>query len=134
VLLLTAAGRKLRTDPVKLWWHLAERVPPKSADRCETQGGLIWLLAVAAQSAGDPAELTARILGGIGWTINGRDLLTASDARRAAWDTLNVLRRLGGMTEDPAHYRAGIPNADGVAFARATVTSWSPKKDQPGSR
>src|SRR5487761_1476775 len=80
MLLLTAVGRKLRTDPVSLWWHLAERMPPKSADRCETQAGLSWLLAVAAQRAGDPAGLTARILTGIGWTLNGREALTASDA------------------------------------------------------
>ena len=40
MLLLTAAGRRLRTDPVSLWWHLAERMPPRSADRCETQAGL----------------------------------------------------------------------------------------------
>ena len=31
MLQLTAAGRKLRTDPVSLWWHLAERMPPRSA-------------------------------------------------------------------------------------------------------
>jgi hypothetical protein len=36
ILQLTAADRKLRTDPVSLWWHLAERMPPRSADRCET--------------------------------------------------------------------------------------------------
>ena len=53
MLLLTAGGRKLRADPVALWWHLAERMPVKSVDRCETQAGLIWLLAVAAQ-ADDP--------------------------------------------------------------------------------
>jgi hypothetical protein len=45
MLLLTAAGRRLRTDPVSLWWHPAERMPPRS-DRCETQAGLIRLLAV----------------------------------------------------------------------------------------
>jgi hypothetical protein len=124
MLLLTTAGRKLRTDPAQLWWHLAERMPPRTSDRCEAQAGLIWLLAVAAQRADDPAALTARILGGIGWTINGQDILTRSDARRAAWDTHNVLRRLGGVTEDRSPYRDGTPNPDGVAFARAAVTTW----------
>jgi hypothetical protein len=33
-LLATARGRALRTDPVGLWWHLAERTPVASNDRC----------------------------------------------------------------------------------------------------
>ena len=52
------------------------------------------------------------------------------DADRAAWDTRNVLRRLGGLTEDPRHYGAGSPNTDGAAFARAAVSTW-PDADKP---
>ncbi len=130
MLLLTAAGRRLRTDPVSLWWHLAERMPPRSADRCETQAGLIWLLAVAAQWPGDPAEIVARTLAGIGWALADGTPLGALDADRAAWDTRNVLRRLGGLTEDPRHYGAGSPNTDGAAFARAAVSTW-PDADKP---
>ncbi len=130
MLLLTAAGRRLRTDPVSLWWHLAERMPPRSADRCETQAGLIWLLAVAAQWPGDPAEIVARTLAGIGWALADGTPLGTLDADRAAWDTRNVLRRLGGLTEDPRHYGAGSPNTDGAAFARAAVSTW-PDADKP---
>jgi len=82
--LLTAAGRRLRTDPVSLWWHLAERMPPRSADRCEIQAGLIWLLAIAAQQPGDPAEIVARTLAGIGWALAGGTPLSTLDADRAA--------------------------------------------------
>jgi len=130
MLLLTAAGRKLRTDPVALWWHLAERMPPRSADRCETQAGLIWLLAVAAlrpgggPGPGDPAEVVARTLAGIGWTLADGTPLSTLDADRAAWDTRNVLRRLGGLTDDPRHYGAWSPNEDGTGFARAAVSTW----------
>jgi hypothetical protein len=124
MLLLTAAGRKLRTDPVALWWHLAERMPPKSADRCETQAGLIWLLEVAAYRDRDPGEFVARMLGAIGWTLGDGATLSAADAARAAWDTRNVLRRLGGVTDNPRRYGEGTPNADGVAFARAAVRTW----------
>jgi hypothetical protein len=92
---LTAVGRKLRTDPVSPWWHLAERMPPRSADRCETQAGLIWLLAVAAKRSGDPAEIVARTLAGMRWTLADGTPLSTLDADRAAWDTRNVLRRLG---------------------------------------
>lgn len=123
MLLLTAVGRKLRADPVALWWHLAERMPVKSADRCETQAGLIWLLAVAAQ-ADDPDEIVARMLGAIGWTLDDGAMLDATDAARAAWDARNVLKRLGGMAEDPRGYGRGTPTADGVAFARAAVSTW----------
>ena len=130
MLQLTAAGRKLRTDPMSLWWHLAERMPPRSADRCETQAGLIWLLAVAAQWPGDPAEIVARTLAGIGWALADGTPLSTLDADRAAWDTRNVLRRLGGLTEDPRHYGAGSPNTDGAAFARAAVSTW-PDADKP---
>jgi hypothetical protein len=38
----------LRHDPAGLWWHLAERMPPRSADRCEMQAGLLLLAAVVA--------------------------------------------------------------------------------------
>lgn len=121
---LTAAGRKLRTDPVALWWHLAERMPVKSADRCETQAGLIWLVVVAAQGAGDAAEIVARMLGSIGWAQSGGAMLDALDAAKAAWDTRNVLQRLGGTTDDPHRYGVETPNPDGVAFARAAVSTW----------
>jgi hypothetical protein len=135
MLLLTAIGRKLRTDPVSLWWHLAERMPLRSADRCETQAGLIWLLAVAAQrpsdpGPSDPAEIVARILAGIGWTLADGTPLSTPDANRAAWDTRNVLRRLGGLTDDPDRYGAGSPNEDGVRFARAAMSTW-PDADTP---
>lgn len=124
MLQLTTIGRKLRADPVSLWWHLAERMPPRSADRCETQAGLIWLLAVAARRPGDAAEIVARALAGIGRTLADGTPLSALDADRAAWDTRNVLRRLGGLTDDPARHGAGSPNEGGVAFARAAITKW----------
>ena len=33
MLLATPRGRKLRGDPVGLWWHLAEQLPPTKAAR-----------------------------------------------------------------------------------------------------
>jgi hypothetical protein len=123
-------NRELRTDPEALWWHLAERMPPRSPDRCETQAGLIWLLAMAAQRPGDPAEIVALTLAGIGWALADGTPLSTLDADRAAWDTRNVLRRLSGLADDPRHYGAGSPNKDGAAFARAAVSTW-PGSDKP---
>ena len=53
MLLTTSRGRALCHDPAGLWWHLAERMPPRSADRCEMQAGLLLLAAVAARFSGD---------------------------------------------------------------------------------
>ena len=39
MLLTTSRGRALRDDPAALWWHLAERMPPRSAERCERRPG-----------------------------------------------------------------------------------------------
>ena len=64
MLLATPRGRALRGDPAGLWWHLAERMPPKSTDRCEVQAGLLLLAAVAAQVPGDADAFLARMLGG----------------------------------------------------------------------
>jgi hypothetical protein len=38
-LLLTQRGRMLRSDPVALWWQLAEMMPLRSTDECEKQAG-----------------------------------------------------------------------------------------------
>lgn len=85
---------------------------------------------MAAQRPGDPAEIVARTLAGIGWTLADGTPLSTLDADRAAWDTRNVLRRLGGLTDDPLRYGAGSPDEDGAGFARAAVSSW-PDADTP---
>ena len=123
-LLLTSHARKLRGDPVALWWHLAERMPPKSPDPCETQAGRILLLALAAEAAEDPDVITARLLGAIGWVSGDGTELTELAAGQASWDTRTVLRRLGALTDDGPWRSARRPTAEGVAFARAALRNW----------
>ncbi len=123
-LLLTSRARKLRGDPVALWWHLAERMPPKSADPCETQAGLILLLVLAAEAAEHPDVIIARLLGEIGWVNEDGTELTELAAGQAAWDTKTVLRRLGALTDDSPWRSAVRPTAEGVAFARAALHNW----------
>jgi len=48
-LVLTPAGRTLRSDPVALWWHLAAELP-KGRDDIECDAGTTLLLAVAPVS------------------------------------------------------------------------------------
>ncbi len=48
MLLMTPRGRELRGDPVALWWHLAEILPPLNAVRHAVHAGLLLLIAVSA--------------------------------------------------------------------------------------
>jgi hypothetical protein len=129
-LLLTSRGRAVAADPLALWWQLAERMPPRSADACETQAGLLLLAVVAAQSAAEPDAVIAGFLTDIGWTTSDGMPLTSSMAAGAAWDTRTVLWRLGAYTDDGPFRGPGKPTADGVAFARAAVRTWpdSPRR------
>jgi Plasmid pRiA4b ORF-3-like protein len=124
VLLATARGRALRGDPAALWWHLAERMPPRSTDRCEMQAGLLLLAAVAARVEGDVDEVLARLLGAIGWISGDGTELTGWAAAHAAWDTRTVLRRLGALSYDRHGLGPGEPTQEGVSFARAALRTW----------
>ena len=122
-LLLTAHGRRLRTDPVGLWWHIAARMPLASRDRCEAQAGLILLIAIAAGVAGDVNAIIARTLHAIGWMRGNGGPLTRFDAGHAAWGTTAVLRRLSALAGTP--FRGDErPTPDGVTFARAALHTW----------
>ena len=123
-LMLTSHARKLRTDPVGLWCHLAKRMPPKSSDLCETQAGLILLAVLAAEVADDPDVITVSLLAAIGWIHGDGTELTELTAGHASWDTKAVLRRLGAFTDDGRWSPALKPTAEGVTFARATLRSW----------
>jgi hypothetical protein len=124
MLVLTSRARGLLADPVALWWHLAERMPPKSPDPCESQAGLILLAALAAQAAEDPDVTTARLLSAIGWVNGDSTELTELTAGHAYWDTRIVLRRLGAFTDDGHLRPAATPTAEGVTFARAALRTW----------
>lgn len=126
MLLLTSRARDLRADSVALWWHLAERMPPKSPDRCEIQAGLILLAVLAAQADGDPDSITARLLGAIGWVNGDGTDLDDLAAGHASWDTKTVLRRLGALADDGRLRPAAKPTPDGVTLARAALRSWPP--------
>ena len=123
-LLLTARGRALRSDPVGLWWHVAERTPPRSTDECEAQAGLLLLLAVAAQDDEAWQDLVADVLDALGWMGAEGSMFEGAMAARAAWDTSAVLRRIGGFTDQRGTRGLDRPTADGVAFARAALSTW----------
>jgi Plasmid pRiA4b ORF-3-like protein len=124
MLVATSKGRALRGDPAGLWWYLAERMPPRSADRCETEAGLLLLVAVAAQVPGDVDAVLARLLGAAGWISSDGTELSGSAAGYAAWDTRTVLRRLGGFSDDRRGLGPEQPTQEGVTFARAALRTW----------
>jgi pRiA4b ORF-3-like protein len=121
-LLLTPRARRLRADPVGLWWHLAGVLPPGPRDSCQHQAGLLLLIGIAAGATGDLYAGVARTLHAIGWARQDGTPLTGRDAAEAAWDTATVLRRSGGLA-GAYRGRAERPTADGVTFARAALRS-----------
>lgn len=121
-LVLTKRGSAVRNDPLALWWHLAEQMPPKSRDACETQAGLILLATLAARSTEDPGTTTAKILAAIGWGGVDGSPMTQYMASEAAWDTSFVLRRIGAYSNEPGSYmRPDKPTPQGVLFAKAAL-------------
>lgn len=92
-LLLTAAGTKLRADPVGLARHIADRLP-LGRDPAEQHAGWLVLLATAAEIA-DPFELVSGALTGLGWNVDDGDLIDKAHARHLAWSTVVVLEQAG---------------------------------------
>lgn len=124
-LVLTPRGRAVRNDPLALWWHLAEQMPPVSKDTCETQAGLIFLAAIATSSTEEDADATvAEMLTAIGWASIDGTPFTPWMANDAAWDTKAVLRRLGALSNEAGILGPSSTTPQGVTFARAALRAW----------
>ncbi|OLT00068.1 hypothetical protein BJF90_07120 [Pseudonocardia sp. CNS-004] len=119
-LLVTARGRRLRTDPVGMWQHIAERALSGLGD-CETQAGMILLIGVAAGGTDDLDALVARTLHSIGWMqADGGPIMSGA----ATWETHALLRRVGGLVGE-SFRREEQPTPDGITFARAVLRACS---------
>ncbi len=114
----------MRCDPVALWWLLAGKTPPRCADACQKQGGLIVLVVTAAQITGDLNAIVADLLGAIGWRSGDGTPLTGAMGSHAAWNTKAVLQRVGAITDGRDFDRRERPTPHGGTFARAALTSW----------
>jgi hypothetical protein len=126
-LLVTTRGAELRFHPGALWWHLAERMPLRSATACEVQPGVILLVCVAARCTDTLGGTIARMLNAIGWMNGDGGPLTGADAARATAFTHATLRWLGALpfeTPPDETEHAPWPTPEGVAFARAALRSW----------
>jgi hypothetical protein len=119
----TANGRALREDPIALWWHLASRMPPRSADPFQFQAGLLHLLAIASETREVDATV-AHILGSIGWVLPDGAPPTPGDAHFAALDTYDVLRCVRAIANEGHLPSAEGPTREGILFARAALAVW----------
>lgn len=125
-LLATPAGRKLRDNPVALWWHLAEHMPPPKLTHPETHASILLLAAVAIgrEAAPGPLEYVARMMWEAGWQRSDGTPLTNWDARDAADDTHTALIRLGALVQVRHGLEPEQPTRDGPIFARAALRTW----------
>ena len=122
-LLATRRGLALRTDPVALWHHLAERMPVGRRDEATRQAAIALLLAVAAGVDEDPRPLVADVLTARRWQHRDGTALTSRTVGHLLWDNLEVLRRLGAVRRGAQQRWPGTPTPGGTAFARAAVSS-----------
>jgi hypothetical protein len=120
MLVLTPAGRMLRTDPVGLWQHLAARFPVGYADECERQAGLLLLIGMAS-GWDDLGGGIARGLNAAGW-VDHDGPLTSGAALGAAAGTQAVLQQIGAI--EGAISAPDRVTELGLAFARAAVWTW----------
>lgn len=124
-LLATARGRALRADPVGLWWHLAERTPVATHDRCVYQAGLLYLATVAAEITEDHETIVAELLDALGWMRGNGSPITAQSAARATSEVKDTLHRMGLMQRGgPGLDQREWPTKDAVNFARAALKAW----------
>jgi hypothetical protein len=124
----TDAGRRLRDDPVGLWWHIAAHLPLGRSEP-ERQAGLLWLLTVAA-SAARPDQLVADGMWLLGWaqgrTGSPLDRYQALGARR---DTSAVFDRLGLLGS--RRELEDLPTEAAVDLARAALRADDPAPAAP---
>jgi hypothetical protein len=121
-LVLTAAGRAVREDPLGLWNHLAERMPPTPRAEVERVGCLVMVLAVAAGSRDVSGEV-AEVLTGLGWRVGDGLPVGRGAAHEAAYEAWAVLDTLGGWSKSSLT-RGAAPTLRGAAFARAALHMW----------
>nr|WP_246211005.1 plasmid pRiA4b ORF-3 family protein [Phytoactinopolyspora alkaliphila] len=132
---LTSRGRALLDDPVALWWHMAERMPLKSRKPYEIQASLVIFIIVAGMYKNSDDELpnldeavakllVADTLTALGWSSDLGEPVTASMASHATRETVVVLRRLTGVTDDDPLFTPIKITPGCVAFARAALQRW----------
>lgn len=123
-LLLTREAQKLRSDPVRLWWHIAGRLPPNTNESIGQHAGLVTLLGAAAgrdlhAEAFD--VLNRDVLVAMGWRMANGAVPDAWSAGEEARDTRQVLRHLAAFAQSSRFSREQVTTPGGAALARAAL-------------
>lgn len=117
-LVLTDTGRRLRMDPVALWWQLAERLPLDSDEEYTRDSGFFLLILLAAGRTTDLAQQIAEYLAA------GGSPVSAAQANAANWETRSLLLRISALKSQGRRSMTEVVTPEGIAFARAVVRSW----------
>ncbi|WP_163506397.1 hypothetical protein [Fodinicola acaciae] len=117
-LMLTDTGRRLREDPVALWWWLAERLPLDSDEEYTRDSGFFLLILLAA---GHTTDLAADIAGYL--TASGSPV-SAAQANAANWETRGLLLRISALKSQGRRSMTEVVTPEGIAFARAVIRTW----------
>jgi hypothetical protein len=123
VLLPTPSGRAVRNDPVKLWWHLAENVPPRRVQPLELQATMLLHTAVAAQLPEDPLQFATDWLEKFGYGFRDGSPLTKWAVRDSAETAYTVLLRTGAIERGDI-LQPDRATPQGALFARAALRTW----------
>ncbi|WP_130178730.1 plasmid pRiA4b ORF-3 family protein [Cryobacterium sp. SO1] len=128
-LVLTKRGAQLRTAPVQLWQHVAERLPLER-DAWGRDCGLLLLMLVAADEAGSwehTRESLDLLSSMVGWSFGGRGRYGNDAALSEAAETRSVLGWAATGSLLPARGTAarGLDSAAARRLAQAALTSWA---------
>jgi hypothetical protein len=124
-LLLTRAGRELRDEPVKLWWHLAGNVPPKRSSHVQHQATILVLAAVASQLDEGPLEFAARMMPRLGYGMPDGSSISRWTVRDTIEDGWTILRTSGSVAVAPVLSQGrDRSTVEGALFARAALRTW----------
>jgi hypothetical protein len=127
-LVLTSRGRTLASDPVGLWWYLADRFPIGGRDATEAgwQAGVLFLALMASGST-DQAEMTiARLLTGLGWALEDGHPIDRRTVTGLVADDVRLLRRVGALHGDRLDTWPGQVTPAGVQLAQAALADEHP--------
>jgi hypothetical protein len=122
-LVLTAAGRKLRDDPVALWHHLATTLVARAGSDARSDAIVLLAVEIACGGRDSFTRYGAAIASGldaIGWSLADGEALTGTDALALVGDTWQALSALGVLRRK--RWNDGAPTPEGQTFARAMLT------------
>ncbi|HEY6749527.1 MAG TPA: hypothetical protein VI357_27890 [Mycobacteriales bacterium] len=136
VLLPTKVGRILESDPVALWWHVADHLP-EARTEAETDAGMLVLLMVGSGTPISTTVLARHLTTGmaaLGWrTARTGEPLDEHRAFAAGRSTWTALRRLGALLDDDWGGPPAPATPAGIQLARAAVLRRERRAYRPSS-